>query len=350
MTQITTTSAYFNAQGIPTNTPNVINPSDILHHTHNITINRTTGLQGFPDFSRMQLMYSGSEYCGTKYRQFHRFPIFKINSPGYLYYQQFRYNLDTDVICLLSNNPYNFLCNYNYGNQYNYNYANINGNTNNSAYNLPVNDNSSQKTMYWGDAGGNTYQTKFFPIYPGNNTYCLIAPPRASYAGIEFYNFYFVPCMGTDSNQSCFTKVGETMYWNTQSLYARATMDNLGPSIFNRSGTSNTIKIKAFQCKGTAWNWNYKPYDNWDDHVGFRYYLINPNSRSTQHVYQMQHNWAHQISYNKNKNKWCLYHGNSIIYESATCESTVDPWMVNWTRASGYQSWALPILEKCKWL
>lgn len=44
MAEITTTSAFFNNQGIPTNTPNIINPADILNHTHKITVTDTTGL------------------------------------------------------------------------------------------------------------------------------------------------------------------------------------------------------------------------------------------------------------------------------------------------------------------
>lgn len=110
--------------------------------------------------------------------------------------------MDVDVVCQLSDDPYNFLSNYNYGNLYNYNYAKLYGNTNNKAYNLPLNDNSNKKTIYWGDAlaGGDTYQTKYFPIYPGNKTYCLFVPIRGSHSGLEFVNFYFVPLIGSDPN------------------------------------------------------------------------------------------------------------------------------------------------------
>lgn len=299
-------------------------------HTHSDIVSsiNSSSLGALPDFSRATGMYQQATNAKPRIR------IVKINVPGYLFFTQNQYNVDTDHAVMVAAHP---------GYLFNPRTENINIRANGSSSSVARPNYLTSRAMIGGNSvpGGDTYCMGYYPIIPGTSTYVY---PSASYGGggWQYFRWIFVPCHCVDTSVSTskfFTWVGVS-----EEIIVNAGGIN-GCGFLHQSGikaafegdwktnltNNNPIYIPTIFVSGTRWNWtSVNSADQNGTNVGVRFNMFDPCATGKNRRWLQYNDRSNRQIYWDSAGYWVLCEGNNQRYRATDSNGSKDPWNLSW--------------------
>ena len=299
-------------------------------HTHSdiASVANSAALGAAPDFSRATLMY-GQDSNGAP-----RVRIAKINVPGYIFYTQNRYNLDTDHAIMVAAHP---------GYLYNPYTENIHIRANGSHTTTARPNYLTNRAMLGGNShnDGDTYLMGYYPIIPGTSTYVY---PSCSFGGggWTYYKWVFVPCHCVDTLVTAsqyFTWVGVSQWLllreggiNGCGFLSDTVIKNAFIGDWKTNLTNNNpIYIPTIFVSGTRWNWNsVNSADYNGTTVGVRFDMYDACATGKNRRWLQYNDRSNRQIYWDSAGYWALGEGNNQRYRATDANGSKDPWDLTW--------------------